>query len=226
MARGHVRFAPSVRTHSKLGSGLEPLAPESSPRMAHRSHPNMPSDTLSWGTTGHLGSANGVSGNMYAARYQAPTRGSGDTRIMIHPVIMSGMSPIDLGSLHTTTDPRLRQAAFPETWNKHVQLHLVVHGVTVHWGSVSSTDNQPLTVSAVLNGIKAALQLPTVLPPGHPLSAAAAAACARRGGRTVRKMDLYGPADTLLLMGLVERRDGSGAVYFDADILPWSYTRA
>ena len=164
---------------------------------------------------------------MYAAPgTQATAAASEET--YIHPLLIGGLSQVDMRTEDSlaTRDRRLREAAFPRTWDRRVRLHLSVHGTTILWWSFDSKNGQPLSVREVLDAIRTALQTATVLPPGHPLTTTVAAACARRRGRTPRMMDFYGPADKLLLMRLVRRTDAFGAVYYDVDLVPWSRSRA
>ena len=144
---------------------------------------------------------------------------------------MGGLLHLDLrtnDSLTAAVNHGLYEAAFPDTWRKHVRLRLATHDLTVYWWTVDSKSGRPLTVLDVIDSIRGALKMPIrpgVLSPGHPLHRVVAAACARRWGRTPRNMDLYGPAERLVLVRLVQQRDVSGS-YFDVDLFPLSHFRA
>ena len=145
---------------------------------------------------------------------------------------MGGLLHVDLrtnDSLTAAVNHGLHEAAFPDTLRKHVRLRLATHDVTVYWWIVDSKGGRrPLTVLDVIDSIRGALKMPIrpgVTSPGHLLNRVVAAACVRRWGRTPRNMDLYGPAERLVLVRLVLRRDASGS-YHDVDLLPLSHLRA
>lgn len=154
--------------------------------------------------------------------------GASSDETCCHPLLGGGLCQVDMrthGGLERR-DRRLREAAFPDTWDKEVRLHFSMHGTTILWWQFDSKNDQPLVVLEVLDAIKAALQAPTFFPPGYPLTTNGAAAFAHRNARTPRMMDFYGPSDKLLLMRLARRNDAYGMVYYNVDLVPWCPSRA
>ncbi|KAI0693513.1 hypothetical protein C8T65DRAFT_699207 [Cerioporus squamosus] len=219
-----VRFAPFARVHTSDGAGLEPVAEGSSPQSAlttlgsRRNIYQASSEAL----TSFPRSATGTQGNTY----RSPSIEAVDENVHIHHLLLRGLSQVDLRT-NERFDQYRDTIAFPQGQHQRVRLRLTVLNTTVCRFMADSKSTKALSVRDVVQDIKDALKMPIeggILSPGHPLYTTVAAALARRRGHVPRNMDLYGPADRLVLVGLVPRADAHG-LYFDVDVRPFSYSR-